>query len=135
MSLEQKKQDIVIQYKKQVSTKIVWPPSSSNGPLRTRNDIQDIYDQISNSNETLGPPLEPHELKGIQQPSLLFNVPNFDFIHGIPTEYLHSVCIGLIKKFIELTFNVGETRKRVTKRELSSSHQFNSLIANQQVPR
>ena len=36
---------------------------------------------------------------------------------------------------IELTFNVGETRKRITNRELSSSEKYNSLMSSIRVPR
>ena len=123
------------QYKTSMSNKIVWPPATSFGTLRTKEAIQEIYDKMNCARETLTDPLSPSECKGIVQQSLFFSIPNFDFVQGIPTEYLHSVCIGLIKKLIELCFNVGENRKRITTRELLSANSFNTYMSHVRVPR
>ena len=66
-------------------------------------------------------------------PLLHFNT--FDFIHGIPTEYMHSVCLGLVKRLVELCFQVAPARTRVTTRRLSSPDKFNANMSNVAVPR
>ena len=109
---------------------IVWPKSSMNGPPRTREEISDIIDKIENKQ-----PMTIDERKGIIGRSLLFDLPNFNFVTDTPTEYLHSTCLGSVKKCVELTFRVGENRPRVTKRKLSLPSQFNSQISMLKVVR
>ena len=48
---------------------------------------------------------------------------------------MHLGCLGVVKRLIELTFNIGESRKRVTKRKLSDANLFNSLMSSVQVAR
>lgn len=48
---------------------------------------------------------------------------------------MHAGCIGVIKRLLELTFNVGENRDRVTNRKLSDSSLVNMLMCAIQVPR
>ena len=104
---------------------IVWPKSSMNGPPRTREEISEIVLQIENN-----VPLTSDEAKGIVGRSILFDLPGFNFVTDVPVEYLHCVCLGVIKRSVELTFRVGESRSRITKRKLSLPSQFNSQIAN-----
>ena len=73
--------------------------------------------------------------KGIVGPSPLLTFQNFDYVHGIPTEYLHSVCIGLIKRLLELCFNIGDQRTRNITRKLSSINKFNDSMSSVKVPR
>ena len=72
--------------------------------------------------------LSPEERKGVQGKSPLFDIPDFDIVEDSPAEYLHSTCIGLVKKVVELTFSVGQARGRKTKRPLSKPAQFNKLM-------
>ena len=48
---------------------------------------------------------------------------------------MHSLCLGVTKRLLELTFNVGEKRYRRTTRKLSSRTDYNILINSCQVPR
>ena len=48
---------------------------------------------------------------------------------------MHLTCLGVVKRLISLTFNVGESRKRVTKRKLSEVSDFNKMISTEQVVR
>ena len=80
----------------------------------------DIVNKIEN-----GENLSKDEAKGIMGRSLLLEIPYFNFVLDAPCEYLHSVCIGVVKRVVILTFNVGEIRPRITKRKLSSPEQFN----------
>ena len=48
---------------------------------------------------------------------------------------MHSICIGLVKRLLELTFNIGLTRTRLTSRKLSAPTDFNSQMKKQKVPR
>ena len=107
---------------------IVWPSSTQNGSPRTREKILDIIDKIENNDI-----LSHEEAKGIAGRSLLLDIPYFNYVDDVVVEYLHCVCIGVVKKMVELTFDVGETRQRNTKRKLSSASKFNALMAQVKV--
>ena len=109
---------------------IVWPETSSNGTPRTLDQYFDIYQQIENNQ-----PLTPDEAQGVVGRSLLFDIRGFHFIRDIPVDYLHCVCLGSIKRCVELTFRVGEVRTRITKRPLSPPILFNRQIHGVKVPR
>ena len=104
-------------------TKIVWPASTINAEPRTDAKIQAIVLQIEEGNE-----LTPDEAKGILGRSPLTQIPNFNTVMDTPAEYLHSVCLGVTKRLVILTFNVGEKRTRVTKRKLSNPSIFNAML-------
>ena len=94
-----------------------------NGPPRTREEIREIIEKIENN-----VPMSIDEAKGVKGRSLFFDLPSFNFVNNIVVEYLHLVCLGVVKKCVELTFRVGESRFRITKRKLSLLSQFNSEI-------
>lgn len=104
-------------------SKIVWPSSTSHAEPRTIAKISEILDKIEQDEK-----LSKDERKGIVNRSVLFDVPNFDYIRDSPAEYMHSVCLGLVKRLVELTFNVGENRPRKTTRKLSDAAMFNKLM-------
>ena len=103
---------------------IVWPKSSANAPPRTREDTFEKIQCIEN-----GQQLSIDEAKGVNGRSLLFDLPYFDFVHDVPVDYLHTGCLGVTKRCVELCFKVGENRPRITKRPLSSPLTFNRLIS------
>ena len=109
---------------------IVWPASTRNATPRTVEGVTAIVEKIENDDI-----LNIDEAKGITGKSLFLEIPYFNYILGIPVEYLHSVCIGPIKRLIELTFAVGENRKRNTTRKLSLPATFNALMIKVKVPR
>ena len=109
---------------------LAWPSSTANGTPRTIEKIVNITNQIEEGIE-----LSRDERKGFYGTSVFLHQPNFDFIVCIPAEYMHSGCIGVVKRILELTFNVGENRERVTKRKLSDASTYNRLIILVQVPR
>ena len=102
------------------TTKITWPASTANGEPRTREKIQEIVDNIEN--------LTPRERKGVVGKSVLFDIPNYNVECDKTAEYLHSCCLGVVKKCVELTFSVGENRPRITSRKLSNPIDFNKLM-------
>ena len=108
-------------------TKITWPASTAGGEQRTREKIKDILQNIDH--------LGPKERKGIVGPSVLLDLPNFDIVRDSPCEYLHSTCLGVIKRTVSLTFSVGESRPRVTKRKLSDPAEFNVLMLSIKMPK
>ena len=108
-------------------TRITWPPSTAEGEPRSRDKILDIINNMDN--------LHPPERKGILGRSIFLDVPNFDYVRDIPTEYLHSVCLGVVKKTVSLTFSVGENRPRRTERRLSAPSEFNALMSTVKTPR
>ena len=107
--------------------KIVWPATSRNGDLRTIEKVNDILEKIQNNDI-----LSIDEAKGIVGRSLFLDIPYFNYLQDITVEYLHGVCLGVVKRMIELTFNVGESRQRNTKRKLSPVSEFNKLMAEVQ---
>ena len=109
---------------------VVWPSSTFISEPRTKETILKIVDKLEQN-----PKLSRDERKGIVGRSLFLDIPYFDIVIQIPAEYLHSVCLGVTKKLIELTFNVGENRSRITNRKLSSKNEYNLLIIVIKVPR
>ena len=104
--------------------KITWPSSTLNGQPRTVISITEIVNRLEN-----GEDLTPSERKGVKGRSIFLDLPNFNYVFDIPTDYLHCMCLGVIKKLVELTFDVGESRIRVTDRRLSKAADFNALMS------
>ena len=75
------------------------------------------------------------EKEGVIGYSPLMDYPGFDFIKGVPVDWMHQICIGVIKKMLPLTFQVGDTKRRATKRKLSSPKLFNDIMQKQKVPK
>ena len=110
---------------------ILWPASTMNAENRSRQSILEIVEKIE-GNEILS----IDEARGIIGRSVLFDIPEFNFVYDSPAEYLHSGCLGVVKNLVRLTFNVGgEKKKRITKRKLSSTANFNRLMICTKVPR
>ena len=107
----------------------IWPPSTANAESRTKNRILEIVSLIENQEEGDNDPPSRDELKGVVGRSLLLDIDYFDLVNDSPTEYMHLACLGVVKRLTELTFNVGLNRTRITKRKLSSTKQFNALMA------
>ena len=103
---------------------IVWPATSIDGPERTNATVTEISDKLED-----GQTLSIDEAKGIIGRSLFLDIPYFNVVDDMPTEYLHSVCLGTGKRTICLTFNVGESRQRNTNRKLSNAETFNKLMS------
>ena len=114
---------------KKKKSHIVWPHSTKEAEVRTTSNITEIVRKIEN-----GANLSPEEKKGVVRRSPLAQIPNFSLVLDVPVDYMHTMCIGVIKRLVELTFNVGEVRIRITKRKLSSPQQFNLLMASTKVP-
>ena len=106
---------------KRKRSKITWPASTASGEPRTVQKILDIVENLDN--------LGPEERKGITGRSLFLDIPNFNMVLDMPTEYLHSTCLGVVKKLVILTFSVGETKPRNTKRKLSKPECFNVIMS------
>lgn len=111
-------------------TKLVWPSSTINGEARTKEKICEIVRKIEDD-----PNLSKEEKKGIVGRSPLLDLDYFDIVLDAPTEYLHSVCLGVVKRLVCLTFNVGIVRPRITKRKLTPVSKFNLLMLEIKVPR
>ena len=124
LELVQKSVNEAIKSVNKKNSNIVWPASSMSGPKRTVEKVLEIVQKLDDGNS-----LSIDEAKGIMGRSLFLDIPYFDFIHQIPPEYLHGVCLGVVKKTIILTFNVGENRPRITTRKLSEISKFDKLMA------
>ena len=95
------------QIKKKI-THSVWPQSTSQGAPRTIEDIRDIVDNLERNERSQ---LSADVVKGFVGRSLLLDHPNFPFIEGVPAEYMHLGCLGVVKRlllniFCELFFNI-----------------------------
>ena len=104
---------------------LCWPFSTDGGPRRDEEKIKEITDKIVN-----GEIISRDDAKGFYGRSPFLFQENFNFISDIPAEYMHTGCLGMVKRMTELTFNVGENRARNTKRKLSDVSLFNQLISS-----
>lgn len=127
--IEEKEKEL----KKKGRKQLTWPASTMGGSLRTASGIQEIADEIERNPDILK--TDPEFCKGIKGKSHMLNQPNFDIVTDIPCEYMHLLCLGVVKRMIELNFKVGDNRETKTKRKLSNPHLFNVLIKLLQVPR
>ena len=109
--------------KQRVSTHIVWPANTMFGESRTKEKTLEIVEKIES-----GANMTASERKGIKGRSLLLDLDYFDYVLSIPVDYMHLLCFGVVKRLLELTFSVGETRSRNTKRPLSQPDEFNELM-------
>lgn len=112
-------------------SQLTWPPQTMNGRPRTITAIHRIVNSIEEDDGEL----TSDYVKGIKGRSVFLDQPNFDYILDIPTEYLHLVCLGIVKRMLELTYKIGKKRPRVTKRKRSNPQLFNDLISCVQVVR
>ena len=103
---------------------LAWPSNTAYGTPRTIENIREITRKIEENHL-----LPKDECKGFVGTSHLLYQPNFHFIKDMPSEYMHLLCLGVVKRLVELTFNVGESRKRITTRKLSDVSLYNKLIS------
>lgn len=100
----------------------------TNGdPLRTKEWMLHVLDNWEDYTE--------EERFGIKSKSPLFTIPNFDPIHDMPPEYMHSMCLGVVRVLTELTMNV--TKKTMSKNASFtriSVEQFDAALENVRVP-
>lgn len=111
--------------------KLTFPPQTMNGRPRTITGIRRIVNSIE---EGTHESFDKDYVKGIKGRSVLLDQPNFDFIVDLPSEYMHLVCLGNVKKMVEFTYKVGKNRNRITKRKRSDPKLFNDLISKVKVP-
>ena len=116
-----------------IRKKLTWPYSTMNGKLRTLDDIREIANAIEENPNIVK--TDPDFCKGIKGKSLLLDQPFFNLLKDAPCEYMHLVCLGVIKRLTEVTFKVGENRERNTKRKLSLPQTFNDKIRSIQLTR
>ena len=107
---------------------VVWPANTRDGPLRTKEEILEIVQKIESGNE-----LSHAEKKGIKGRSIMLDIEHFDFVISISTEYMHLICLGGVKRLLELCFTEGESRPRITKSKLVDPSKFNELMKDVKV--
>lgn len=123
---KEEKEVNAIKNKKQLA----WPYSTRKGTLRTVDLIKYLVNKIETT-----PDLDKQEKKGFKGKSHFLYLENFHFIYSIPAEYMHSGCLGTVKRLLELTFSGGEKRETPSKRKLCDPEIFNRLIKKIQVIR
>ena len=105
---------------------LTWPPTTMNGRPRTITGIR----RIVNSIEEADYELPKNYLKGIKGRSVLLDQDNFDLILDLPTEYMHLVCLGNVKKMLAFTYKLGKDNNRVPKRKRCDPKLFNDIMKN-----
>ena len=110
--------------------KLVWPADTVKGVPRTKENILEIVEKIQN-----GDALTKDDCKGIVGRSPFLDLEHFDIVRDIPAEYQHSSCLGVVKRLVSLTFNVGISRPRLTKRKLTPTSVFNLQMSKIKVVR
>ena len=126
---EEKQQEL----SKQGRKKLTWPASTMSKNPRTLDNITAIVEEIENNPEITK--TDPDFCKGIKGRSLFLNQPRFHIIKDVPCEYMHTACLGVVKRVVELSFKVGDNRDRVTQRRLSSPQLYNEKIKSVQLTR
>ena len=109
--------------KKNKCSHVVWPASTFDAEERTKEKFLSIVEDIE-----AGQDLSNFDKKGIKGRSPLLNLDYFDYVHAIPTEYMHLLSLGVVKRLLELTFSVGENRPRITTRSLTPPTIFNECM-------
>ena len=117
--------------KKKSRKQLTWPASTMGGKLRTVDAIKEIANEIERNPRIAQ--TDPDYCKGIKGKSHLLYQPFFNIITDAPCEYMHLVCLGIVKRMIELNFQVGENRQRITKRKLTCPKLYNEKIRLVQV--
>ena len=107
-------------------THLIWPADRRNSEERTMEHIMHTVANLPN--------LTSEEREGVCGYSPLMDLPGFNFLRAVPCEYLHHICLGVVKRLIELSFSVGDSRKRITKRKLSHPSHFNEIMRQTKVP-
>jgi len=69
-----------------------WPHKKDTGEKRTHSWMEDMLEGLEDKS--------PEERKGLKGRSPLFDLQDFDVIEGVPTEYMHMYCEGIIKTLI-----------------------------------
>ena len=118
---------------KQLKKQLCWPSSTMSGTPRTIDGIREVANAIEENPDLVK--TDPEYCKGIKGKSLFLDQPYFNMISDAPCEYMHLVCLGVVRRMLVLTFKVGETRERITKRKLTPPKLFNDLIKLIQVVR
>ena len=72
---------------------------------------------------------------GVRGHSPLLDLPGFDIINGMPPEYMHNVCSGIVKALVQMTFSApGEYRKKRHNHELMDPTELNETLILTKVP-
>lgn len=130
LSLNEQKEN---ELKKAGRKQLTWPSSTMTGNLRTLEGIEEIVSEIERDPNIVKN--NPDFCKGIKGRSHLLQQPHYNLITDTTVEYMHSFCIGVVKRLVSLTFTVGENRDRVTKRKLSKPKLYNDQVKKIQVHR
>lgn len=80
----------------------VW--AVKDAELRTKEWMLDVIENWSDLTED-----EQAGVKDIK--SVLFDIPSFDPIQGMPPEYMHSMCLGVVNLLSELTLDVTNSNR------------------------
>ena len=107
-------------------TNILWPFSTMNAPNRSRSSILKIVAEIENKGK-----LSHDEAKDIVGRSHLLGLEYFNFVYDSPAEYMHSGCLGVVKRLVALTFNLGG--KKGGNNKTASPDAFNKLMMSTKV--
>lgn len=94
--------------------------------LRTRDIIKYTVRKITRADSPYD--VDKHERKGFIGQSHLLYQENFHFIYGIPCEYMHLACLGVVKRLLEVTFDVPNKKEKLSKRKYSNTELFNIQI-------
>ena len=97
--------------------------------LEKKSDILNIVHRME-----IGENLSKDEKLGVVSHSPLLNIDYFDFVNDIPVDYMHNICLGVVKRMLELCFNIGKQRIRITNRTLRPPNLFNKKIKSVKVP-
>ncbi len=88
------------QYCKAAKVNGKFPSSTFRGRPRTDGETRMVADALEAGEHVENP-------CGVKGPSPLKNIPGLDLIKDIPTEAMHLISLGVVRRMMRCTFNVG----------------------------
>ena len=103
-----------------------WPRRTSEGmqSIADRNDFKDLIKEADRHRDTL---------EGVKARTPLFDLVDFDVVEQIPTDSMHCIFLGVVRKLMHRTFQTGETMRGQLEPRMNLK-KFNHLFVRRKVP-
>lgn len=86
--------------------------------------------KIRTMEETLRYMKNPYEVKGVQNASAMVALPEFDLINGFTIDYMHCICMGIVKKIVSIWLDKKNKNQQyyLTEAKVAAVDRFMSQI-------
>ncbi len=76
-----------------------FPSSTYGAEARTDAELRRVADALEAGEDV--------DSRGVKGPSLLRSIRGLDLINDVPTEAMHLICLGVVRRMMRCSFNVG----------------------------